>query len=199
MYRLTKSIPAIILNSGYSTRLGEPKSLIQVSGKSLLTHAVERLLFAGCSPIVIVANKELQFDSVMNSNGATVVVNNNPENGRTGSLKVALNSIMTELGRIPNSVIMSPIDRPGWKSSHITQLFQAKKSSCLSQSGQKGHPVKLVKSDLLKIINAPDDIPLRDLVEFDNTEVADALLSLNIDTPEDLVELSKHSEFFDEL
>ena len=126
MYRLTKSIPAIILNSGYSTRLGEPKSLIQVSGKSLLTHAVERLLFAGCSPVVIVANKELQFDSVMNSNGATVVVNNNPENGRTGSLKVALNSIMTELGRIPNSVIMSPIDRPGWKSSHITELFQAK-------------------------------------------------------------------------
>ena len=199
MYRLTKSIPAIILNSGYSTRLGEPKSLIQVSGKSLLNHAVERLLFAGCSPIVIVANKELQFDSVMNSNGATVVVNNNPENGRTGSLKVALNSIMTELGRIPNSVIMSPIDRPGWKSSHITQLFQAKKSSCLFQTGQKGHPVKLVKSDLLKIINAPDDIPLRDLVKFDNTEVADALLSLNIDTPEDLVELSKHSEFFDEL
>ena len=196
---MEKSIPAIILNSGYSTRLGEPKSLIQVSGKSLLTHAVERLLFAGCSPVVIVVNKELQFDSLMNSKGATIVVNNNPENGRTGSLKVALNSIITESGRIPNAVIMSPIDRPGWKSSHITQLLRAKNSSCLSQSGQKGHPVKLVKIDLLKIINAPDEIPLRDLVKFDNTEVADALLSLNIDTPKDLAELSKQSEFFDEL
>ncbi len=196
---MTKSIPAIILNSGYSTRLGEPKSLVQVSGKSLLTHAVERLLFAGCSPVVIVVNKELQFDSLMNSKGATIVVNNNPENGRTGSLKVALNSIITESGRIPNAVIMSPIDRPGWKSSHITQLLQAKNSSCLSQSGDKGHPVKLVKSDLVKIINAPDEIPLRDLVKFDNTEVANALLSLNIDTPEDLEKLSKQSEFFDEL
>ena len=196
---MTKSIPAIILNSGYSTRLGEPKSLVQVSGKSLLTHAVERLLFAGCSPVVIVVNKELQFDSLMNSEGATIVVNNNPENGRTGSLKVALNSIITESGRIPNAVIMSPIDRPGWKSSHITQLLQAKNSSCLSQSGDKGHPVKLVKSDLVKIINAPDEIPLRDLVKFDNTEVANALLSLNIDTPEDLEKLSKQSEFFDEL
>ena len=196
---MTKSIPAIILNSGYSTRLGEPKSLIQVNGKTLLTHAVDRLLFAGCNPVVIVANKELQFDSVMNSKGATVVVNNSPENGRTGSLKVALNSIIAELGRLPNSVIMAPIDRPGWKSSHVTQLFQAKNSSCLSQSGNKGHPVNLVKSDLLNIINAPDDIPLRDLVKFDNIEVVGALLSLNIDSPEDLLELSENSQFFDEL
>ena len=59
--------------------------------------------------------------------------------------------------------------------------------------------MKLVKSDLLNIINAPDDIPLRDLVKFDNIEVVGALLSLNIDSPEDLLELSENSQFFDEL
>ena len=196
---LPKATPAIILNSGFSSRLGEPKSLVQVCGKSLLTHAVEKLLIAGCSPVVVVVNKELQFDSVMNSKGATIVVNNNPENGRTGSLKVALNSILGDLGRMPNSVIMSPIDRPGWKSSHVTQLIQSERSSCLYQDGIKGHPVKLVKDDLLVIMSSADDAPLRELVKFDNTEVFDALLSLNIDTPEDLVELEKCSEFFVEL
>lgn len=196
---LPKATPAIILNSGFSSRLGEPKSLVQVCGKSLLTHAVEKLLIAGCSPVVVVVNKELQFDSVMNSKGATIVVNNNPENGRTGSLKVALNSILGDLGRMPNSVIMSPIDRPGWKSSHVTQLIQSESSSCLYQDGIKGHPVKLVKDDLLVIMSSADDAPLRELVKFDNTEVFDSLLSLNIDTPEDLVELEKCSEFFVEL
>ena len=196
---LPKATPAIILNSGFSSRLGEPKSLVQVCGKSLLTHAVEKLLIAGCSPVVVVVNKELQFDSVMNSKGATIVVNNNPENGRTGSLKVALNSILGDLGRMPNSVIMSPIDRPGWKSSHVTQLIQSESSSCLYQDGINGHPVKLVKDDLLVIMSSADDAPLRELVKFDNTEVFDALLSLNIDTPEDLVELEKCSEFFVEL
>ena len=196
---LPKATPAIILNSGFSSRLGEPKSLVQVCGKSLLTHAVEKLLIAGCSPVVVVVNKELQFDSVMNSKGATIVVNNNPENGRTGSLKVALNSILGDLGRMPNSVIISPIDRPGWKSSHVTQLIQSESSSCLYQDGIKGHPVKLVKDDLLVIMSSADDAPLRELVKFDNTEVFDALLSLNIDTPEDLVELEKCSEFFVEL
>lgn len=196
---LPKATPAIILNSGFSSRLGEPKSLVQVCGKSLLTHAVEKLLIAGCSPVVVVVNKELQFDSVMNSKGATIVVNNNPENGRTGSLKVALNSILGDLGRMPNSVIMSPIDRPGWKASHVTQLIQSESSSCLYQDGLKGHPVKLVKEDLLVIMSSADDAPLRELVKFDITEVFDALLLLNIDTPEDLVELEKCSEFFVEL
>ena len=63
----------------------------------------------------------------------------------------------------------------------------------------KKDPVKLVKNDLLKIINSPDEAPLRDLVTFDKTEVSDAILSLNIDTPEDLIELSNYSEFFNEL
>ncbi len=48
-------------------------------------------------------------------------------------------------------------------------------------------------------MNASDDTPLRDLVKFDKTEVFDALLSLNVDTPDDLVELNKYSEFFVEL
>ena len=199
MLSLSKATPAIILSSGFSTRLGEPKSLVQVSGKTLLSHAVEKLLFAGCNPVVVVVNKELQFDSVLNSKGANVVVNNNPENGRTGSLKVALNSILADLGRMPHSVIMSPIDRPGWKASHVTQLIESESSSCLYQDGRNGHPVKLVKDDLLGIMNASDDTPLRDLVKFDKSEVFDALLSLNVDTPDDLVELDKYSEFFVEL
>ena len=191
--------PAIILSSGHSKRLGQSKSLVEINGKTLLSLAIDKLILAGCSPVVVVVNKTIQFESLMNSNGAIVVVNKNPENGRTGSLKVGINSIISDIGRIPNSIIMAPIDRPGWKSSHISELINTKNSSCLWQNGQIGHPVKLVKNDLLKIINSPDEAPLRDLVTFDKTEVSDAILSLNIDTPDDLIELSNYSEFFNEL
>ena len=37
------------------------------------------------------------------------------------------------------------------------------------------------------------------LVNFNKTEVSDAILSLNVDTPDDLIELSNYSEFFNEL
>ena len=186
---MSKNPPAIILSSGHSKRLGQPKSLVEISGKTLLSLAVDKLILAGCSPVVVVVNKAIQFESLMNSKGARVVVNKNPENGRTGSLKVGINSIISDIGRIPNSIIMAPVDRPGWKSSHISELISTKNSSCLWQNGQKGHPVKLVNNDLLKIINSPDEAPLRNLVTFDKTEVSDAILSLNIDTPDDLIEL----------
>ena len=196
---MTKSLPAIILNSGSSKRLGRPKSLVRVNDKTLISYAVEKLQLAGCNPVVVVVNKELQFDTLLNSNGAVVVVNSSPERGRTGSLKVALKSIMADIGRVPNGLIMSPVDRPGWKSFHIRHLIEASNSACLYQDGVKGHPVKIVKNDLLKILSSADDIPLRDVVEFENTEVSDALLKLNIDTHEDLLELAKYSEYFDEL
>ncbi|DAC60154.1 MAG TPA: hypothetical protein D7I03_02765 [Candidatus Poseidoniales archaeon] len=196
---MAKSIPAIILSGGLSKRLGKPKALVEVNGTTLLEHAIDKLHNVGCNPIVVVVNKDLQFEALMRSKGAVIVVNKNPEKGRTGSLKIGLNSILSELGRMPKSVIMSPIDRPGWKSGHITKLLESNVSSCLLQNGKKGHPVHLVKSDLLNVINASDDTPLRDLVDFDTVEIHDGLLSLNIDTPDDLTILLDNSQFFDKL
>ena len=196
---MAKSIPAIILSGGLSTRLGKPKALVEVNGSTLLDHAIDKLHNVGCSPIVVVVNKDLQFEAVMRSKGAVIVVNKHPEKGRTGSLKIGLNSILSELGRMPKSVIMSPIDRPGWKSGHIEKLLESQASSCLFQNGKKGHPVHLVKKDLLNLLNASDDTPLRDLVEFDTVEINDGLLSLNIDTPDDLAILLDNSQFFDTL
>tara|TARA_B100000965_G_scaffold405537_1_gene439975 strand:+ start:5570 stop:6160 length:591 start_codon:yes stop_codon:yes gene_type:complete len=196
---LAKSIPAIILSGGLSTRLGNPKALVEVNGSTLLDHAIEKLHNIGCSPIVVVVNKDLQFEALMRSKGATIVVNKHPEKGRTGSLKIGLKSILSELGRMPKSVIMSPIDRPGWKSRHVEKLLESNVSSCLFQNGKKGHPVNLVKKDLLKVLNASDDAPLRDLVNFDTVEINDGMLSLNIDTPDDLAILLDNSQFFDTL
>ena len=196
---MAKSIPAIILSGGLSTRLGKPKALVEVNGRTLLVHAIEKLHNAGCSPIVVVVNKDLQFEALMRSKGAIIVVNKHPEKGRTGSLKIGLNSILSELGRMPKSVIMSPIDRPGWKSKHVEKLLESNKSSCLFENGKKGHPVHLVKKDLLNLLNASDDTPLRDLVNFDTVEINDGLLSLNIDTPDDLRILLDNSQFFDTL
>ena len=122
---MVKTTPAIILSAGYSKRLGEHKALVEVAGKTLLEHAILKLQHAGCGPVIVVVNKELQFDALMSSGGAAVVVNNSPENGRTGSLKVGLNSVLSELGRMPNKAIMCPVDRPGWKAAHIAKLIES--------------------------------------------------------------------------
>ena len=196
---MLKATPAIILSAGYSKRLGEHKALVEVAGKNLLEHAILKLQHAGCSPVIIVVNQELQFDALMSSNGATVVVNKSPEKGRTGSLKVGLTSVLAELGRMPSKAIMCPVDRPGWKASHIGKLTELDVSCCLTNNSVNGHPVALVKSDLLNIMAANDDVPLKDIVRFESVPVDNTLLSLNIDTPEDKATLTESADFFVEL
>tara|TARA_B100001778_G_scaffold197767_1_gene163145 strand:- start:1594 stop:2184 length:591 start_codon:yes stop_codon:yes gene_type:complete len=196
---MVKATPAIILSAGYSKRLGEHKALVEVAGKTLLEHAILKLQHAGCSPVIIVVNQELQFDALMSSNGATVVVNKSPEKGRTGSLKVGLTSVLAELGRLPNKAIMCPVDRPGWKASHIGKLIESEVSCCLTDNSVNGHPVLLVKRDLLDIMAANDDAPLKDIVKFESVAVNNTVLSLNIDRPEDKVRLTENADFFVEL
>ena len=196
---MVKTTPAIILSAGYSKRLGEHKALVDVAGKTLLEHAILKLQHAGCEPVIVVVNQELQFDALMLSNGAVIVVNKSPENGRTGSLKVGLTSVLSELGRMPNKAIMCPVDRPGWKASHIAKLIESDRSCCLIDGRIKGHPVSLVKDDLLGVMAANDDAPLKDIVRFESVAVDNTLLSLNIDTPEDKVRLTESADFFVEL
>ena len=196
---LVASTPAVILSGGLSKRLGRPKALVKIHDKAILTITVEKLQIVGCNPIIIVVNRNIQFDALVNSNGATVVVNKTPEAGRTGSLKLGLNTIIAESGRVPNKLVMVPIDRPGWKADHLRQLLNQPMSSCLAEGGKRGHPVLLVKNDLLNILSANDDVSLRELVSFNPVEITGGLLSLNLDTPADLVELDNNSAFFSEL
>ena len=196
---MVKTTPAIILSAGYSKRLGEHKALVEVAGKTLLEHAILKLQHAGCTPVIVVVNQELQFDALMVSNGAVVVVNKSPESGRTGSLKVGLYSVLAELGRMPNKAIMCPVDRPGWKASHIGKLTETDSSCCLTDNSVNGHPVAIVKDDLLTIMAANDDAPLKDIVRFESVSVDNTLLSLNIDTPEDKARLTESAGFFVEL
>lgn len=196
---MTKSTPAIILSAGNSTRLGEPKALIKVAGKTLLEHAILRLKHAGCEPVIVVVNPQLQYDALMVSNGARIVINKTPEKGRTGSLKVGIKSLQVELGRLPKHVIMCPIDRPGWKAHHIKKLLKETTSCCLSDNRINGHPVLLAEKDLLKIMAEADAVSLRQIVRFDSIYVNNSLLSLNIDTSEDKIKLFEHNHFFTEL
>ncbi len=196
---MVKTTPAIILSAGYSRRLGKPKALVEVSGKTLLEHAINKLQFAGCNPIIIVVNQELQYDALLLSNGSTIVVNKDPDKGRTGSLKVGLQSLQIEFGRVPNKVIMCPVDRPGWKASHIKQLLAQVESSCLADGERNGHPVSIVKNDLEAVIMANDDKPLKEIVTFEPVTVSNSLLSLNIDTEADKLKLNQNAEFFSKL
>jgi molybdenum cofactor cytidylyltransferase len=47
-------VAALLLAAGASTRMGRPKQLLAYQGRSLVRHAAETALAAGCAPVIVV-------------------------------------------------------------------------------------------------------------------------------------------------
>ena len=188
---MPRGCPALVLAAGASKRLGHPKALVAVGTTTLVGLAVRRLLAAGCEPVVVVTRQSLQFEVMTQSLNATVIVNPDPEAGRTGSVQRGLLALMGDKGRTPRKVIIAPVDRPGWSTEHAVQLMQHEVTTNLSCGGTKGHPLLLHDPDIERILAANPTTPLRDLIRPQACDVDAPHLSLNIDTPEDLDTLAE--------
>tara|TARA_B100000900_G_scaffold12546_1_gene10124 strand:- start:15313 stop:15888 length:576 start_codon:yes stop_codon:yes gene_type:complete len=172
-----KQIDAIILAAGASKRLGEPKALVDIHGKSLIQIIIEKLKKHDLR-IIIVTRIEL-FDELTKL-GEKVVINDNPENGRTGSVQCGIKEIENE------RCMIVPVDRPGFSDGTIRKLINSKETSCPSKNGKGGHPVILSKDDSKKIITSNPSTPLREIIKPKKIEVNDEFLHINIDFQEDL-------------
>jgi CTP:molybdopterin cytidylyltransferase MocA len=183
---MASGCPALVLAAGASRRLGQPKALVGVGSTTLVGLAVKRLLDAGCTPVVVVTRQELQFDVMTQSMDATVVVNADPEAGRTGTVQRGLLTLMGDKGRVPRKVIIAPVDRPGWSKDHVVRLMEQEQSSNLSSNGRRGHPLLIHSNDIEQILASDPETPLRHLIHAQPCDVDAPYLALNIDTPEDL-------------
>ena len=185
---------AIVLAGGESKRLGRAKALVEVCGKTMLEWAINHLQTAGCDPIVVVAHPTLvaHFESL--ATGAVIAENPHPERGRTGSLQVGIRSLRSS-NHQPTSVIMAPVDRPGWNATLVRKLLDHGGCACPQSNGRRGHPVLLNGQAIDRIMSSDADEPLRTLVSFESVDLDAPWLSLNIDTVKDVEALeSKESE-----
>ena len=192
IWSMAKPCPAVILAAGASQRLGEPKSLVAVGDTTLVGLAYQKLVKAGCSPIIIVTRSELSVQIMQATLGSIVLVNPDPEEGRTGSIQCGILSLAGDKGRMPRRLIIAPVDRPGWKIEHVKSLLLEERSSTLASNGRRGHPLLLDAEAIQSVLAAPAQSPLRELVSFDEVVVDGPLLGLNIDHPDDLVLLKQH-------
>ena len=176
----------IVLAAGASTRLGQPKALVQVKERTLIEYLMHRLEAKGLEP-VIVTRAEIVNDILKAVPGRTIVINPNPEAGRTGSLQHGLMQILdTKGGDRAFRLLVVPVDRPGFSDATLERLLSMEVCACPSKDGRGGHPLLLMPEDVAGIHAANPDTPLRDLCSPQRFAVDDLHLHLNLDTPEDI-------------
>ena len=145
-----------------------------------MTHAVRRLIEGGADPIWIVTRQDLAVDLALRCPEANVVVNPNPDAGRTGSIQHGIMSVIREQGCPPEKLLIAPVDRIGFESSTVARCFR-----------KQGHAIRFqlaIQCSLMpwtaQVLTSSPDAPLRDII--DSQPIVAPGRHLNIDHPSDL-------------
>ena len=181
---MSNGIGCVILAAGRSSRLGKPKALIEVEGVSLISWILSRLAKVGLRPIVV--TREELVENIRDSVGdIEIIINEEPELGRTGSVKKGLN-YLKEKKVGDHRILIVPVDRPGFSISTLELLISMKSSSCPSSGVKGGHPLIVDVDDIEKILEAPSDSPLNSIIKPKKIDVEDEFLHMNLDTQKDV-------------
>ncbi len=179
----------VILAAGSSRRLGVDKSQIKIGSITLVNWLADRLSDKSLD-ITVVTNEE-NFEKISEDlPNANVIVNKEPFRGRTGSLKVGISNLDSIKGK-GYKLLVVPVDRPGFSDSTLEQMINSEVTCCPMKKGRGGHPLLLSPRDVEKVRGSEADLPLRDIVSPSRFEVSDEYLNLNIDTPQDVENISE--------
>ncbi|MGA8272346.1 MAG: nucleotidyltransferase family protein [Candidatus Sulfotelmatobacter sp.] len=208
---LAASFAGLILAAGKSSRMGRDKALLPwpplVAGQSpsndtLLSAAIRSLSSATDFVLVVVGKNEAALAPVIYSQGASLVVNRDPERGQFSSLQVGLQEVLNH-GR--DAAMVTLVDRPPVKPATLQTLRDA--FSLANQnvwaivpeySGHHGHPYLIGREMMAAFLQEPARSNARDIEHahrehIQYVKVDDSLVAVNINTPEDYAGLQVRS------
>ncbi len=165
--------------------------------------AAIRLFFSHVDVVLVVAGKnEAALAPVVYANGASLVVNPDPERGQFSSLRVGLQEVLSR-GR--DAAMVTLVDRPPVQKETLAALesaferaitkTQRKWAVIPEYQGKHGHPILLAREMLEAFLRAPETSSARDVEhahqsDIEYVPVNDPLVALNVDTPEQYAALT---------
>ena len=201
------SFAGLILAAGDSSRMGRDKALLPWPPTAGVTPSVDTFLSAGIRllsevtefVLVVVGKNEAALAPIIYAQGASLVVNPNPDRGQFSSLQAGLHEV---LNRGRDAAMVTLVDRPPVRAATLLVLrhaFEAADQNIWAVvpefSGKHGHPYLVGREMMEAFLRTPASSTARD-VEHQHQKhiqyvpVDDPLAALNINTPEDYAELT---------
>lgn len=202
-------ITAVVLAAGDSSRMGSPKALLNIKGKTFLEAIISNLKVAGLQDIVVVLGKDR--NEVLKKwmpSEEKVVFNDKPYLGQLYSLRLAIKEI-------PDSDIMlCLVDQPLIKPETYKRIviFSAmnpkaiiipkclKDSGCKEKKFKRGHPILIPNCLCHLCLNGPLEKGLHWVTHHPDApvaevEVSDTAILMDFDTPQEYTRLFEGSSF----
>jgi molybdenum cofactor cytidylyltransferase len=197
--RSLRTLQIVILAAGFSSRLGQPKALARVRGRSLLARTVDLTRgLAASTTVVVIPPKAARYKIL--ASGAKVAWAKNPRRaeGLSSSVRLGLSA-----ARFASAVLFLPVDLVNLKRREVERLIHRWRSSPrrvvargLADSG--AIPLILPKRLFPKAQRLAGDIGLRELIAALPREQC-VLVKLpsavtDIDTPQALAEARRRRQ-----
>jgi molybdenum cofactor cytidylyltransferase len=183
-------ISSIVLSAGLSTRMGQPKALLDWGGQPLLAYQVAQLREAGADEVIVVLGH--RGDEIVRSvkrADCRFMLNSRYHTGRAGSLQIGAKATNHDA----DAIIIVNVDQPRPASFLRTLIEHFEPGSAGVQpsfGGQHGHPVMVagrLRDEMLHATDAEEGLHgiLRhhagELTEYE----ADEQCHIDVNTPED--------------
>lgn len=182
-----------IIAGGKSSRMGTDKAFIELDGKLLIEHVIERTANLGQSETILITNKPSSYACF----GLPMYSDVYPEKGSLGGIYTAI-----EKSAVPHTLVVA-CDMPFLNQALLrTMIAEIRDTIDIVVPRVDGYPQGLhaiysktclapikeqLMADRLKVIGFYDKMHVRYLDEFDyETLDPDGTSFMNINTPEDL-------------
>jgi molybdenum cofactor cytidylyltransferase len=186
-------VDGILLAAGESRRMGYPKPLLEIDGRTFVEDLARKMLRSVTRLIVVTGAHAAEVRRAVPEDRRIVVVDN-PDyaRGQLSSLKTALAHGDGAARAVLAHLVDHPTVRAETFSSLIGEYERSHKPIAIARyRGRRGHPVIFDRSIFAEVIRAPEEQGARAVVDTDPSRVAyldtdDAGVVLDLDTPDDL-------------
>lgn len=196
----------IILAAGASTRMGQPKQLLEFRGETLIRRVVKTALATECRPIVVVLGafaNEIQLEIKKLGNVEIVVVENKDwQQGMSTSVKMGLETLLAANPTLEAALFLLT-DQPLLTTEYLLQLLptvncQLPTIVASFYNNRLGVPALFPKKYFNELLQLTGDQGARKLLELYKEEVHALSFpegAFDVDTPEDYQNLLKRVRF----
>src|SRR5271168_3307929 len=188
---MRQHLEGIILAAGESRRMGYPKPLLNIGGRTFIEHIAETML-AVVPRIVIGAHRERVRAAIPRDARIAIVENPDYSRGQLSSLKAGLNAIQADAAAALVHLGDHPMARAETFEALVDLYDRTGKPIVIARhDGHRGHPVIFDRAIFGELRSAPEEEGARYVVNADASRVAyvdlpDSGINLDLDTPSDL-------------
>ena len=190
---MPKRLEGVILAAGESRRMGYPKPLLEVGGRTFIEQIAETMLAVVPRLVIVIgAHRERVRTAIPRDVRIALVENPNYSRGQLSSLKVGLSAILPDSTGALVHLGDHPMVRVETFQAIVDSYNQTSKPILIARhDGHRGHPVIFDRALFAELQSAPEQEGARHVINADASRVAyvdlnDPGINLDLDTPADL-------------